>query len=74
MAALSGCLSGYASELGVEDFSDEEGAFRINNAFPINLCTWISGYRYKDLLSFVIYFETAHYRLPYLNTAVHVRL
>ena len=41
---------GYARELRVDDFSDEEGAVRLVEDFPIDIFTRLGGRTYGDLL------------------------
>jgi hypothetical protein len=41
---------GHARELRVEDFTDEEGAIRLVEDFPIDLFTRMGGRRYADML------------------------
>jgi hypothetical protein len=43
---------GHARELSVEDFSDEEGAIRLIEVFPIDLFTRMGGRRYADMLRY----------------------
>ncbi|HVS09806.1 MAG TPA: hypothetical protein VMS76_08015, partial [Planctomycetota bacterium] len=50
IAALSRIGEGYARELRVEDFPDEEGAVRLVEDFPIDIFTRMGGLRYGDLL------------------------
>ena len=50
--ALAGIGEGYAAEFRVEDFSDEEGAVRLVEDFPIDIFTRMGGRRYEDLLRF----------------------
>jgi hypothetical protein len=49
--ALAGIGEGYARELSVEDFADEEGAVRLIEDFPIDIFTRMGGTRYADLLA-----------------------
>ncbi len=50
LAALATIGDGHARELRVEDFSDEEGAVRLVEDFPIDIFTRMGGRRYADLL------------------------
>ncbi|NOT31809.1 MAG: hypothetical protein HOP15_15295 [Planctomycetes bacterium] len=43
---------GHARELCVADFTDEEGAIRLVEDFPIDLFTRMGGKRYADMLRF----------------------
>jgi hypothetical protein len=47
---LSSIGEGYARELRVEDFTDDEGAIRLIEDFPIDLFVRMGGLRYADLL------------------------
>lgn len=49
LTVLSSFGNGYARELSPDDFSEEEGAIRIVESFPIDLFTQMSGYTYADL-------------------------
>ena len=42
---------GYARELRVEDFGDEEGAVRLIEDFPVDIFTRIGGRHYADLIA-----------------------
>ncbi len=48
---LSGFGEGYARELDVADFTDEEGAVRLIEDFPVDIFTRMGGRRYEDLLA-----------------------
>jgi CheY-like chemotaxis protein len=52
LATLSGIGDGHARELRVEDFSDEEGAVRLVEDFPIDVFTRMGGKRYADMLAY----------------------
>jgi len=43
---------GHARELRVEDFSDEEGAIRLIEDYPIDMFTRMGGRKYADMLRF----------------------
>jgi len=47
--ALAGFGDGHARELDVADFTDEEGAIRLIEDFPVDLFTRMGGQRYADL-------------------------
>jgi hypothetical protein len=51
---------GYASELSLQDFNDEEGAIRIIEAFPLDIFVRMQGMKYDTLKSM-----TAEYNMPY---------
>lgn len=68
---------GYARELTPEDLGDEEGAVRIIEASEncqVDIFTRLRGFRWKDLQAYVVYFETEHARIPYLNAEGLIRL
>jgi acylphosphatase len=50
--ALSHVGEGHALELRVEDFTDEEGAVRLIEDFPIDIFTRMGGRRYADMLPY----------------------
>jgi len=43
---------GFARELSIEDFTDEEGAVRLIEDFPIDMFTRMAGRRYADMLPY----------------------
>ena len=49
---LAGFGDGYARELEVADFGDEEGAVRLVEDFPVDIFTRMGGRRYDDLLPY----------------------
>lgn len=51
---------GYASELTLEDFIDEEGAIRIVEAFPLDIFVRMQGLKYDDMQPM-----TMQYTMPY---------
>jgi hypothetical protein len=50
LSALSLIGEGYARELRVEDFVEEEGAVRLVEDFPIAIFTRMGGLRYAEML------------------------
>ncbi len=64
---LSAYGEGFAKELKTEDFSDEEGAIRIIEYFPIDIFTRMGGHRYSDLVSKSFLFDVAGTKVPCLN-------
>lgn len=50
LSVLASFGEGHASELRVEDFTDEEGAIRLIEDFPIDMFTRMGGKRYADML------------------------
>ncbi|MEW5692906.1 MAG: hypothetical protein AB1765_06385 [Candidatus Hydrogenedentota bacterium] len=67
LKTLTDYKNGYAKELKVEDFTDEEGAIRIIEDFPIDIFVKISGYYYKDILEYIRYKNIENYNIPYLD-------
>lgn len=67
LAALSHFGEGYARELVVEDFTDEEGAIRVIEDFPIDIFTRMGGRTYEDLLPHVRLHPLENVTLPYLG-------
>ena len=49
LAFLRNWGEGYAAELTINDFTDEEGAVRVIEEFPLDIFTRMSGWRYNDL-------------------------
>ena len=52
LAVLRTVGEGHAAELRIEDFTDEEGAIRLVEDFPIDIFTRLGGRRYADLLPY----------------------
>jgi len=50
LQVLGGIGEGHAHELRVEDFTDEEGAVRLIEEFPIDIFVRMGGKRYRDML------------------------
>jgi hypothetical protein len=57
---------GHARGLRVEDFSDEEGAVRLVEDFPVDLFTRMGGRRYGDMLRYRA-FREGEDPIPYVN-------
>ncbi len=57
---------GYARELRVEDFGDEEGAVRLIEDFPVDIFTRMGGRRYADMLRYRKVFVGAA-EIPYVD-------
>jgi hypothetical protein len=67
LKTLSGYQSGFAAELSLTDFCDEEGSIRIQESFPIDMFTRMSGYHYEDFVTSIKYFQIDFYAIPYLD-------
>jgi hypothetical protein len=68
LATLSAIGEGHARELRVEDFSDEEGAVRLVEDFPIDLFTRMGGKRYADMLPYKRVHD-GEPAIPFVNAA-----
>jgi len=60
---------GAAAELTPDDFSDEEGAIRVVEDFPVDIFVRMSGKTYADLLPQRRWHEVGGSRIPYLGPA-----
>lgn len=58
---------GHARELRVEDFTDEEGAIRVIEDFPLDIFVRLRGRTYLDLLPYVDRHDASGIRIPYLK-------
>jgi hypothetical protein len=59
---------GYATELTLADFVDEEGAIRIREAFDLDIFVRMRGLKYRDLLPYVrIHTMNNGMEIPYLG-------
>lgn len=69
LATLTGFGEGYARELSLEDFSDEEGAVRVIEEFPIDIFVRMNGHTYESLQSNIEHLPLNDVSLPYLDIA-----
>lgn len=70
--ALSAYGEGFARELSLEDFTDEEGAIRIVEeveACQIDLFTVMAGRHYADIIPDADWFQIAGHRIPFASKA-----
>lgn len=58
---------GHAAELSKEDFTDEEGAVRIIEDFPLDIFVRMRGLRYEDLSQYCRRHDIGIAQIPYLN-------
>ena len=66
---------GYARELSLEDFPDEEGAVRIQEDFDLDIFVRMGGKRYEDFLPNMRTRETAGgHTIPFLDAAGLIEL
>jgi hypothetical protein len=63
---LAAIGEGFARELDVRDFTDEEGAVRLVEDFPIDIFTRLGGRRYSDMLAHRR-FHSAAVPIPYVD-------
>ena len=71
---LSGFGEGHARELTAADFTDEEGAVRIYEDFPLDIFTRIGGFRLDDLRAHIAHEKVGDVAVPYLNVTGLVTL
>lgn len=81
LGMLLECLAhfgqGFARELSLDDFTEEEGAIRVveeTESCQIDIFTIMAGLRWTDLQTNVRYFETQDLRIPYLDATGLLRL
>ena len=74
LETLSKYEEGYARELTLSDFADEEGSLRIVERFPIDIFVRMSGKRYSDLAEGIRYFKIDNYDIPYLDKSRLIEL
>jgi hypothetical protein len=67
LGVLAGFGEGHAAELTVEDFTDEEGAIRVVEDFPLDIFTRMAGHRYEDLLPNLKVHVVEEVEVPYLD-------
>lgn len=59
---------GFAKELQESDFSDEEGAIRVIEKFPIDIFIVMGGKHYEDLIKYADYIDVSGQNIPFLNS------
>jgi hypothetical protein len=65
---------GHASELTPADFTDEEGAIRVIEDFPIDVFVRMSGLSYADLVTAQRFADIRGQEVPYLGPEGLIRL
>jgi hypothetical protein len=60
---------GYASELSLEDFPDEEGAVRVIEDFPIDIFVRMNGQTFESLAENILCKQIDQTTIPYLDVA-----
>ncbi len=71
---LSGYGEGYGAELQASDFSEEEGAVRVIEEFPIDIFVLMSGRRFEDFQDQIKTIELEGRPIPYLSREALVAL
>lgn len=78
LAFLAGVGEGAAKELSWDDFTDEPGAIRIIEDFPIDLFVRMGGLAYEDVMASAKYHKTTAaegcVRIPYADAETMVRI
>ena len=69
LTVLSGFGEGAARELTVADFTDEEGAIRVVEDFPVDIFVRMRGRTFEDLLTYRRWHVVGDIRIPYLGAA-----
>jgi hypothetical protein len=67
LQTLIGFGQGAARELTPDDFTDEEGAVRVVEEFPLDLFVRMGGMHYEDLLPYVRQAEWDGVQIPFLG-------
>ena len=76
---LLNCLlefgEGYAQELSLSDFTDEEGAVRVQEDFDLDIFVRMGGRKYRDMADHIRYHEmTDGTKIPYLDALGLIQL
>ncbi|MEM6885930.1 MAG: hypothetical protein AAF571_12960 [Verrucomicrobiota bacterium] len=72
--SLSHYGQGYGGELTVEDFSNEPGAIRINETFPIDIFVQMNGIQYPDILPYKKVYDLDRCSIPYVDAAGLIKI
>ena len=67
LKVLSGFGEGAARELTPDDFTDEEGAIRVVEDFPLDIFVRMRGHAFEDLLTYRRWYDLGALRIPYLG-------
>ena len=67
LAVLCGWGEGWARELTAADFPIEPGAVRVNEEFPLDIFTEMSGLTWSTALPHVRWWQSGELRVPYLD-------
>ena len=67
LTVLRGFGEGSARELTAADFTDEEGAIRVVEDFPVDIFVRMRGHTYEALLTYRRWHDVAGVRIPYLG-------
>ncbi len=71
---LSTYEEGHGAELSISDFSDDEGAIRVVEKFPIDIFVVMSGNHYNDLEEYIEQFDLSETLLPTLSAEGLIKL
>lgn len=58
---------GHAAELDLKDFTEEEGAIRVIEDFPLDIFVRMSGNKYNNLITYCKYHNIDTIEIPYLS-------
>jgi len=64
---LSDYGEGFGAELSESDFSDEEGAIRVIESFPIDIFVVMGGNHFEDLMKYRKAYPVGEYSVPFLD-------
>ena len=67
LAVLGNFGEGAARELTAADFTDEEGAIRVVEDFPVDIFVRLQSHAFEDLLTYRRWHDAAGVRIPYLG-------
>jgi len=74
LAALSSYGQGFGKELCPEDFTDEPGAIRVIEDFPIDIFVQMNGMSYQDIKSYGKIHVTESLRIPYVDATGLIKI
>lgn len=74
LKVLSTYGEGFAKELSEGDFTDEEGAIRIVERFPIDVFVRMSGLKYADFQNEIRHIRIEEHEVPFVSREALIRL
>jgi hypothetical protein len=74
LAALAEFGQGHGATLTPEDFTDEPGAIRVIEEFPLDIFTLMNGLRYADLLPHRRIHQAGNLPIPYADAPGLIRI